>query len=138
MNPSPFTVAPGEYVVAVIVDPAFGEKLHGVATRFDLWIVPSPENQAAVEALWREQAGDRALQAVTIWSSMPDVTSTAEWRGMLQDIEIHHGEYAHDPPVSAIEVIGTDPHPQAIQALAEYGYTHLERSSDGFRASRNP
>ncbi len=122
-------VASDEGVIALIVDPAFGEKIRAVAARFEVWIVPSPENRAAVEAIWREKTAGSVTHDVTYWSEMPDVSSTAGWLGML-------GDFWLGPPMNAIAVIGTDPHDHVLAALADYEFTVIEPGSYGFRASR--
>ena len=110
------------YTVAIVLDPAFGEKLVDVARRFEVWVVPSDENRAAAAA---------CTGSITFWTKRQD------WRGMLFDVDLHHGEYSHDPPLSALEVFGAEVSAEARRALAEYGFTSVEPTSFGFRASRD-
>jgi len=71
-----------------------------------------------------------------MWSAPRTGATEAEWLGILQDIEMHHGEYAHDPVVTTLRIIGVAPEPHSIAALRQYGYTRIEPETGGFTASR--
>jgi len=49
---------------------------------------------------------------------------------------MHHGEFSHNPPVSIIEVFGGILTTQSERAFRNYGYSELEITSNGFRASK--
>jgi hypothetical protein len=71
-----------------------------------------------------------------MWSAPRTGSTEAEWLGILQDIEMHHGEYAHDPVVTKLRIIGVAPEPHSVAALREYGYDRIELQPGGFTASR--
>jgi hypothetical protein len=123
-----------EYVVAMVLDPNRGTGLHEIAREYDLWVVNSRENRRTVEELWAAKAAGDVQHEVTIWSNPLDLAAETSWRSMLGDIELHHGEYSHDPPVTTLEVIGATPNDAARAALAEYGYNVIEHTETGFRA----
>src|SRR5262245_45076505 len=123
-----------DYVVAIILDPLFGERLRQVAERNDLWTVPSPVNREVVQDLWAQDKAGRGGHTVTMWSHPP--IAPEDWLGMLEEIELHHGEYSHNPPVSVLEVFGSKPTHEARAALGEYGYLDVVETVDGFRAKR--
>src|SRR5205814_3066621 len=115
-----------EYVVAIILDPEFGSKLRSVAERYDLWAVCGPENRAAIEELWRAKAAGELLHDFTIWSNPFDLTSCEAWSKIIEDVELHHGVFSHDPPVATLEIFGVLVSTVAIQALADYEYSSIQ------------
>ncbi len=125
---------PVEYVVAMVLDPNRGVELREIARAYDLWVVNSTANRRAVEELWAAKTAGEHQHEVTIWSNPQDLASEASWRSMLGDIELHHGEYSHDPPVTALEVIGATPNDAALAVLGECGYGVIEHTEHGFRA----
>jgi hypothetical protein len=118
-------------VVAVVLDPAFGDRLREVAARCPVWIVPSPENRRVVEELWQERKGSPEAPMVTIWTVAP-----SGWLGILENIEVHHGEWSQIPPVNGLEVFGATPNDEIRRALREYGYQVVEERDGGFTARR--
>jgi len=60
--------APAEVVprsVAVVVDPAFGERLASVAECSPVWIADTPINRAAAERCWESSATSREVDVTT-------------------------------------------------------------------------
>jgi hypothetical protein len=124
------------YAAAIVLDPFFGDRLGQLVARLDTWVVSSAVNRIAVEELRRAKSeGGRQL---TLWSGEPSLDETQRWASILFDVESHHGEFAHDPPVSVLEVFGAEPTSLARAALEEYGYVVVEPTQAGFRASRKP
>jgi hypothetical protein len=124
------------YVIALVVDANFGDRLGEVARRFDVWVVPSSENRKAVEKLREEKAEGKLGLQISMWSNPIDVSLESAWLGMLNDIELHHGEYSHHPPVSELEVVGTEANHAARVALLAYGYSQITPTKSGFRARK--
>ena len=118
-------------VVAVVLDPTFGERLREVAARCPVWTVPSPDNRRVVEELWQERKGAPEAPAVTIWTAAP-----SGWLGILENIEVHHGEWSQIPPVNVLEVFGATPNDEIRRDLREYGYQVAEEREGGFTARR--
>ena len=131
--------APGaRYVVAVVVDPQFGERLRQLAERVDMWAVPSPINTPVVQDIWTANRKRESTQQLTMWSHTFDLEAADDWLTMFEDIELHHGHYSHDPPVSVLEIYGAEPTSVAIRACRALGYDYVETTSYGFRAVRPP
>jgi hypothetical protein len=122
-------------VVAVVLDPAFGERLREVAAQYHVWTVPSPDNRRVVEEIWQERKGLPEGPTVTIWTVAPSATEEG-WLGILEDIETHHGEWSQDPPVNVLEVLGATPNDEIRRALLEYGYRMIAEREGGFTARR--
>ena len=63
------------------------------------------------------------------------------WRwcsGILSTVDLHHGERAHDPPYSAIEVYGAAPSMTLRAAFASVGLPGLESIAGELRAISRP
>jgi hypothetical protein len=91
--------------VAIVFDAAFGSRLFELAARMPVWIVDTPPNLAAVDQ-WRPHPAQSEAEGVTTFKVDPKETAEAWCADILYMVDLHHGEYSHDPPYSAIEVIG--------------------------------
>jgi hypothetical protein len=125
------------YSVGLVVDRAFGERLFDLASRLHVWIVDSPTNRLAVEQVWQCHSRQYSLEkGATIFrddgSVSPDVVASR----VLGDIELHHGQYSHDPPLSRLEIYGASGTEALSTALQEFGFVLFEDLPEGFMASR--
>jgi hypothetical protein len=128
-------VGEAPYVVAVVVDPAFGERLRELPPGVPVWVADTPANRAAAQRLWRGRRERTHLDGVTTFEVEPGRTP-AEWcAAVLGQVDLHHGEYSHAPPYAAVEVIGAEPTAELRAALAQYGLTEVTPRPGGFRAS---
>jgi len=131
MNQTPYTVA-------IIVDPAVGDRLAAVAARMPVWLASTAANRIAAAA-WRSRmpvpSSHREAGAVTTFS-VSENGSPAAWAAeVLGDVEAHHGEYSHTPPYSVLEIIGAKPEAKLVAALAAYGLTDVQETEVGLRAA---
>ncbi|MGH8570695.1 MAG: hypothetical protein ACREXU_22495 [Gammaproteobacteria bacterium] len=55
---------------------------------------------------------------------------------VLGDVDVHHGEYSHDPPWSVLEVFGASSTAELEAALRGYGVDRIEKTEAGFAAFR--
>jgi len=124
-----------EYVVVIVLDPAFGDRILEVGNN-DVWITPSEVNRDAANRLRKLVENESNAPLVSMWSAPRAGVTEDEWLAILQDIEVHHGEYAHDPVVTRLRIIGATPEPHSVAALREYGYTDIKSEVGGFTASR--
>ena len=124
------------YVVVIVLDPGFGDRTLEIGRSDDVWMTPSDVNRDAGNRLWKLVENEPRPPLLSMWSAPRTGATEAEWLGILQDIEMHHGEYAHDPAVTRLRIIGAAPEPHAIAALREYGYTRIEAETGGFMAFR--
>jgi hypothetical protein len=124
------TASASEYLVIIVLDPQFGDRIVETGLNHDIWITPSEANRDGAKRLWSllESRPDKPL--VSMWSAPRDGATETELMGILEDVERHHGEYSHDPPVSALRVIGLPPDARVIACLEAFGYTHVEVGSD--------
>jgi hypothetical protein len=91
-------------------------------------------NDPAVKAVRADSEAYSLETGVTIF--VPDATAEESLLSILEAVELHHGEYSHDPPVSVIEVVGADTSVAVLEHLAAYGFVRVEPASDGFTAHR--
>jgi hypothetical protein len=131
----PLDVEHDALMVVLVVDPAYGDRLWEIAARHDAWVVPGDSNKAVVEEMWAAKtAGDDMIASVTIWSvPMPAVTEE-DWVGMLDTIEVHHGDLSSEPPMDTLSVYGAAVTPAITAALRECEYTSVKATKFGFLA----
>ncbi len=127
-----------QYIVAVVLETEFGDRLCELAARMPVWIVDTPVNRSAAEQHWAGHPMSTHLDGVTTFTV--DLAGTAEaWLvGILADVDLHHGYYSHDPAYSAIEIYGASLTPEVREALAEYGLMAFAERSGGFVATKVP
>ena len=121
----------------MVVDPHYGERIRCLPVDEPAWVVDSPDNYSIVRAVWKErQTRDQSagLTAFTFdASARPDDWLIAE----LAAIDLHHGEYSHDPPYSIINVIGAAWSQKVQDELAKLGFFAHEATPEGFIARRD-
>jgi len=101
-----------------------------------VWVVNRGDNRATVEALWKTSPTDDLESGTTLFSSPPTLETREDWLSLLGVIELHHGEYSHEPPVDELEVIGASVSAPVGSALSEYGYLEVSPTEDGFVARK--
>src|SRR5688500_13243256 len=115
-----------EYLVVIVLDPQHGDRIVDLGSRNDIWITPSETNREAADRLWKLLGSRPDKPLVSMWSAARDGDTESEWMGILEDVELHHGEYSHDPPVSALHVIGLALEAHVLAGLEAFGYTRVE------------
>jgi hypothetical protein len=123
--------------VALVVDREFGERLPALAERLHVWVVDSPANRAALAPIpdRDEYSLERGVTTFTDDVSRPP-HELAAFR--LADVDLHHDQRSHDPPLSRLEIYGTARTPSLTAALAALGFVTLEDIPGGFVATRPP
>ncbi len=124
------------YTVHVIVDPVFGERLREIPLGEPVWIADTEVNRPAYEAVGRERNPESYL--VGLSSFKVELTARPEdWLiSELADIDLHHGEYSHDPPWSRINVIGAKWTERIQKELGRFGFTAHLVTREGFEATK--
>src|SRR3954463_6944057 len=125
-----------EYVVAIVVDPRFGNRLLDVAERSPVWIADTEGNRDAAEIPRPRGSGSHTeIGAVTTFT-VDRAASPESWCiDILDVVDLHHGRYSHTPGYSAVEIYGAEPSLALLAALAEYRLTTISRIGGGFCAS---
>ena len=132
---SPTKMTRAEYRVAIVVDPAFSE-LAALAGRMPVWVCTSTVNREAAEAIWATHTERPVESGVTTFKYDANDSPEQILLGIVATVDLHHGEYSHDPPWTVLEVFGASPTDEVAAALREYGVQRVERTTQGFTASR--
>ncbi|MGH9872858.1 MAG: hypothetical protein ACRD9S_10380 [Pyrinomonadaceae bacterium] len=115
------------YTVTIVVDPEFGDRLYAVAKETPVWIVDTPVNRAAAEVV-RAQNSEQCHQSGVTTFQMERNSTPEEWcANILGAVDLHHGEYSHDPPYAVVEVIGAPLTVRLRQAFGEYQLNVLSK-----------
>jgi len=123
------------HTVALVVHPDFGKDLVLLAKEIHVWLVDTPKNRAATIPIWKEQGGEYSLEhGVTLFNASGDAEPDEVAASMIGTIDEHHGQYSQTPPCGCIRVYGCGASARLVEALAEYGYTAIIRSEEGFSA----
>jgi len=124
------------YKVFLIVDPSFGELLSSLPPHVPVWIIESDLNSPVVERLRQERAEESHLQGITTFKQKAKLSSEEQAISMLEQVDLHHGEFSTHPPYSILEIIGCTATDVLKQELQEYGLGVSEFSEKSFIATR--
>jgi hypothetical protein len=123
--------------VTIVVDPEYGDRLNAEAKETPVWIVDTPVNRAAAEVVRAQNPGQRHQSAVTTFRIERNSTPEEWCANILGAVDLHHGEYSHDPPYVVVEVIGALLTVRLRQAFSEYQLNAFVERAAGFQASRS-
>lgn len=129
------------HVVAVVVDPEFGDRVNDLVSRLPVWIADTEANRAAIDGAHTapinisQDVSHTAIGALTMFTIDVNTTPESWCVDILGTVAAHHDRHSHSPGYSAVEVYGTTPTPELLKALAEYRLTHITTLWEGFRAS---
>ena len=123
--------------VAIVFDEHARTLLSALARRCHVWLVDSDENQKAAQDFWQqaEPVEDELASGVTTFTHKQQVPEEA-LAAVLELVEDHHGEFAHDPPVDEVIVVGLEPTEALLGVLNEWGYDRLDSHPEGLLARR--
>jgi hypothetical protein len=132
------SMAESKYRVAIVADPGFGERIEALAEHMHVWAVDTPANRTTAERLWATMPAPSIESGVTIFRVDPNESPDAWAAATSPDVELHHGEYSHNPPLDTIEIHGAPLSSQLRLALNAAGFTHLGQDGELIIASRPP
>jgi hypothetical protein len=125
------------YKVALVVDKDFGEKLLELASRLHVWVCSTPQNRKLAAVFWAEQAA-HSLECGLTTFKVDDGHSPEEMCvNIIGTIDLHHGEFSHNPAWSVLEVYGAQHTPKVEEAFKKYGAKRFEKTSGGFFCYRD-
>ncbi|MBK8252947.1 MAG: hypothetical protein IPK82_09785 [Polyangiaceae bacterium] len=127
------------YRITLVVDEHYGEKVLTLARGTYVWLVESIENDLWAKRYWDRTTAneDPLLHGVTTFRRLEGESIDALIVRLIELIDEHHGEVAHEPEWSEIDVIGAPASPGVIEAAGNYGVDRCEEFAGGFRLSRN-
>jgi hypothetical protein len=124
------------YRVRIVVDPHFGQRLTRLPDREPVWVVDSEANTPVAKALQAARATSH-LHGVTTFTPFTTGDREHQLLGILDTVDLHHGQYSADPPYSEVEVYGAGLSQAVEQAFRDLGFEHFDATPDGFVASRS-
>jgi hypothetical protein len=126
------------YRVRIVVDPDFGGRLTRLPVGEPVWIVQSEANTPVAQFQWAERPGVSHLNGVTTFTPFTSGDREQVLLGILDTVDLHHGQYSADPPYSEVEVYGARLTDAVEHAFRGLGFTEFGATSDGFVAARPP
>ncbi len=123
--------------VVVVFDEDAARDLPRLADEHHVWIVASERNVDAARSYGARgnAAGDALASGVSVFTRVERDPGRA-LEAVLELVEDHHGEFAHEPPVDEVVVVGLERSPPVTAVLEEWGYGELEPLGEGFLARR--
>jgi hypothetical protein len=128
------------YRIALVVDESFGRRVIELAKEVYVWLVQSKENDRWASAALElsSDSEDPLLRGVSTFARAGGEQTDDLIVSLLELIDDHHGEFAHDPPWSEIDVIGAAVTPKIEDAARKYGVVECRTTPTGFRLVRRP
>lgn len=131
---------PSPHKVGLVVDRNFGPRLAALAHAFHVWIVESTDNTPVIQEFWKSQqrqmVDDPLARGITSFVADEQESSEAACVRIACDVDEHHGEFAHEPPWSEIEVFGVRLTEGLRKIFEEIGASTFEPTQDGFICRR--
>ena len=125
------------YRVHLVVDPHYGERIRDLPIGEPAWVVDSPDNHPVIHALWQERRTLNESTGITSFKYNPDATPDSWLISILSVVDLHHGEYSHDPPYSILDVIGVSCSEAIQEELDRFGFLEHAATTEGFIAKRD-
>jgi hypothetical protein len=122
---------PASSKVYLIVAPDYGERLTGLPPGERAWVADTPANKAVIQRMWSQKR-----EGITSFQIAPAATPEEWLISVLDEVELHHGEYSQSPPYSALQVAGTRLSLRLRAELESYGFKQFEDAPDGFLAHK--
>jgi hypothetical protein len=127
-------------IVHVIVNPEYGERLRALPTGEAAWVADTPTNTPVMKSIWATLSGKPYpdyLTGITSFEVPADKTPEDWLLGVLDPVDLHHGQYSQSPPYSILRVIGTALTPRIRERLASYDFVKFEDLPEGFVAHKS-
>ena len=121
--------------VHVIVAADYGESLRSLPSDEPVWVADTSINKPIIKSIWAARTAV-PRGGITSFKVAPDGTPEDWLLGILDMVELHHGEHSQKPPFSALRVTGASLSTHLRVELEEWGFHRFEDSTDGFVAYR--
>jgi len=127
------------YRIVLVVDEHFGQRLLKLARTAYVWIVQSTDNDLWAKNAWEScpDSEDPLLHGVSSFGRQQNESTESLIVRVLDMIDEHHGEFAHDPEWSEIDVVGGELTTAIMEAARTYGVTECNATQVGFQLMRS-
>jgi hypothetical protein len=125
------------YRVDVVVDPFFGERIRSIPVDEPAWIVDSLGNHPVIQSIWQERKERDVREGITSFKFDPDAGPEDWLITQLGVIDLHHGEFSHDPPYSVLNIVGVRWSERIQRELNGFGFDRWEATAEGFISVRD-
>ena len=126
--------------VGLVVDRSFGERIVELARSFHVWVVESPANVPFVRRFWESQLADSGpdplASGITSFVAGEHEMPADICARIAETVDQHHGEFAHDPPWTELEVFGVELDSALQEVFKDLGATTFEPTPEGFVCRR--
>ena len=136
--------------VAVVVDPAYGERLEELSANVPVWVVATPINEEAYRRIWERRlvVDHRVRGAITSFRISDAENRRANLLKVIPEIEEHYGSWKVGPPVRndpddryphlvndfGLDVVGLDLTNDLKDSLKGFGFLSFASTRAGFHA----
>src|SRR5690349_18727044 len=117
--------------VHLIVAGDCGERLMDLPAGEPAWIADTPPNKPVIQRMRSQKR-----EGITSFQVAPTAAPEAWLVGILDQVDLHHGEYSQSPPYSVLRVVGVGLSRPLREELESYGFRQFEDTPDGFLAHK--
>jgi hypothetical protein len=119
--------------VAIVLDRNFGSKVIELSQKMHAWICDTPVNKKAAKSVWSKNKNPGSPeQGVTIFKVSSKDTPESMLIDKIELIDLHHGEYSHNPPWSELHVYGFSLTARIKSKFKYFGDGRFESTKEGF------
>jgi hypothetical protein len=122
--------------IAIVLDPDYAEELSLLARRVPVWVIDSPKNRPAIEALWTARRRDRTDCEVAVFREVPGLSHAAHLARIIGSAGRQLDP--ERPRLQSVEVLGLAPTSEIETELRGLGFGVIRTTPDGFRATATP
>ena len=128
------------YRIILVLDENYGRRVIDLAQEAYVWLVQSEENDRWAALIWQRNPAseDPLLTGLSTFARMRCEPTDELVIRLLEMIDEHHGEFAHDPAWTRIDVVGASRSARVEEAARTYGVTECLTTPDGFCLIREP
>ncbi|BET65449.1 hypothetical protein ASA1KI_03670 [Opitutales bacterium ASA1] len=116
------------YRVILVVDRWFGDRIRELPRGIPAWVVDSPLNHSQIVEVWSHATSHDHHTGLTSFHDSTEDPPAALAAKMIATIELHHGSYSHNPPVSQLTIIGAAATSDLLAALGESGFQLVQEA----------
>jgi hypothetical protein len=110
--------------------------LRDLASKTHVWAPENAANKIIAETTKAQPPQRWNDCGVTLYYDDGSETAEEKLLSLLETIDLHHGEYRHDPPWTALRIYGLDATSTVREALAQFGVDTFTEFDGGFCARR--